>query len=129
MSDDAAKPGADYTVGYGKPPKDSQFKPGQSGNPKGRPRRSKSIDALIRDELGRKVRLQEGGREIHITKREAIIKQLVNKAIKGDARATQMMMLLIEKLREPEPFESTTADDLELLHFLSRSAKSKSQES
>ena len=76
-------PDDDYEVGYGKPPKHTQFKPGQSGNPRGRPKKTKNVDALLEKELDTQVTLQEGGQPIRITKREAIIKQYINLAIIG----------------------------------------------
>ena len=74
-------------VGYKKPPKHSRFKPGQSGNPKGRPCRAKTTAAIIREALKEKVTVTENGRRRPISKLEIIIKQAVNDAAKGDARA------------------------------------------
>jgi len=117
MMIDDDKSDRDYEVGYGRPPKDTQFKPGQSGNPRGRPKKSKNVEAMIQRELDEVVTLQEGGCQIRITKREAIIKQLVNSAIKGDTKPLQLMFAHLEKHREPEPFVSTAADDAELLKY------------
>lgn len=105
----------DYEVGYGKPPKHTRFKPGQSGNPRGRPKKSKNVDALLERELDEVVTLQEGGQPIQITKREAIIKQFVNLAIKGNAKPLQMMIAHLDKTRQPEPFVPSEADDAEIL--------------
>jgi hypothetical protein len=115
MRNDDDKPDASYEVGYGRPPKHTQFKPGQSGNAKGRPRKSKELHKLIQAELDTTIPVNEAGREKRITKREAIIKQLVNRAIKGDAKASQFVLAHLEKHREVEPFASTEADDAALL--------------
>ena len=82
----------DHEVGYGKPPKKNQFKKGQSGNPKGRPKQSRSHSVLMEEELGQRITVKEGNKKITMTKREAIVKQLINKAIKGDNRATKTVL-------------------------------------
>lgn len=111
-----------YEVGYKRPPRHARFKPGQSGNPRGRPRKSKQIDDLIRRELDQTIVIKEGGREIRVSKRAAMIKQLVNQAIKGEPKARQFVLSHLEKHREIEPFVSTAADDAELLRVMGASA-------
>lgn len=113
--DDDGTPDDDYEVGYSKPPKHTRFKPGQSGNPHGRPKKSKNIDALLEKELDEMVTLHEGGKQIRITKREAIIKQFVNLAIKGNPKPLQMMLAHLDKTRQPDPFVPSEADDAEIL--------------
>ncbi len=120
--DPTAKPN-NYAVGYGKPPKHSRFKPGQCGNPRGRPRKNGSIEAMIKRELDQMVKISEGGRELRITKREAIIKQFVNRAIKGDPKPLQLMLAHLEKHKDIEPFSATEADDAELLKALGATPK------
>ena len=81
----------DYRVGPGRPPKEHQFKPGQSGNPAGGRRRPTSIapdlKALFERALNEKVTLRQGEREKIITKAAAGIEQLVNQFAKGDRHA------------------------------------------
>jgi len=77
-------------VGYGRPPKAYRFKPGQSGNPRGRPKGSKNMMTLFEQELDAKVTVTEHGERRTITKRQVIAKQLVNKAATGDAKAVRM---------------------------------------
>ncbi|MBR2536535.1 MAG: hypothetical protein IKE66_10730 [Hyphomicrobium sp.] len=108
----------DDEVGYCKPPKHSRFKPGQSGNTRGRPRKNRSIEAMIKRELDQTVVLKEGGREIRLSKREALIKQLVNRAISGDQKPMQLVLSHLEKHKDIEPFTATEADDAELLKAL-----------
>lgn len=115
MRDDDDKPDGNYEVGYGRPPKHTQFKPGQSGNAKGRPRKSKELHKLIQAELDTTIPVNEAGREKRITKREALVKQLVNLAIKGNAKPLQLVLAHLEKHREVEAFASTEADDAALL--------------
>lgn len=84
-------------VGYGKPPKHSQFRRGRSGNTKGRPKGSKNIRSVFHNELNERVPITENGKHRTISKLEATIKQMVNKAASGDAKA---MRTLIQLLRE-----------------------------
>ncbi len=86
----------EYDVGYGKPPLSGQFKPGKSGNPKGRPKGSKNAATLLEEELGQKVIIKENGRQKKITKKAAIFKQLVNRAVQGDPKATFPVVKLIQ---------------------------------
>ena len=106
---------AGYEVGYRKPPEHTKFKPGQSGNARGRQRKSKELNKLIQAELDKTIAVQEAGRERRITKREAIVTQLINRAIKGDAKASQFVLAHLEKHREIEPFTPTDAEDAALL--------------
>jgi hypothetical protein len=66
-----------YEVGYRKPPRHTRFKKGQSGNPKGRPAGAKNLSTLLNEALNECVIVTENGGHRKITKREAIIKQLV----------------------------------------------------
>ena len=92
----------DYRVGPGRPPKEYQFKPGQSGNPKGARRKPSSIapdlKALFERALSEKVTLRQGEREKIITKAAAGIEQLVNQFAKGDRHARRDLLALAERL-------------------------------
>ena len=81
----------DYDVGYGKPPKNTQFKRGQSGNPRGRPKRTRNFKTDLQEELDAPVTISEGGQTKTISRQQAIIKRTVEKALKGDLRAAQML--------------------------------------
>ena len=85
----------DYEVGYGKPPKNMQFKPGESGNPKGRPRGTKNLATDLSEELAEKIVVNEGGRQLKISKQRAMIKSLLAKALKGDTRAASVLLKLL----------------------------------
>ncbi len=71
-------------MGYGKPPVETRFKKEQSGNSKGRPKMHPSLQAEISRELKQKVAINENGTRKKITKRQAIVKRLVNDAINGN---------------------------------------------
>jgi hypothetical protein len=79
-------------VGFGKPPRSTQFKPGQSGNPAGRPRGAKNFATAIEQELKSRVFIMENGRRKRISKREVVAKHLVNKAASGDLKAIPLLL-------------------------------------
>ncbi len=94
---------SDYKVGPGRPPLHTRFKKGQSGNPRGR--NPKSLPTLLADALNEKVYVTIDGHRRKITKREAIVTQMVNKSTSADLRATKMlidMMKDIERKTEAE---------------------------
>lgn len=105
MSDES-----EYEVGYKNPPLHSQWKAGQSGNPNGRPKKTKDFEKLIDIELSKALRITEGGQQVTLTKREVIIKTLVNDALKGDLRAMKMLLPLLAKHQTVEGFEPDAAD-------------------
>lgn len=88
----------EYEVGYRMPPRSSQFTPGRSGNPKGRPRGSRNASTLLDEALKERVTVSENGRRRKVTKLEVILKQLVNTAAKGDHRATRLLLEWTERL-------------------------------
>lgn len=107
---------SDYKVGPGKPPLHTRFKKGQSGNPRGR--QAKNLPALLVEALNQPVAITENGRRRQVTKREAVIAQLVDKSAAADLRATKMLLDILKDIekhagkapaREPAPF--TTADE------------------
>jgi hypothetical protein len=77
----------DEPVGYGSPPAHTRFKPGHSGNPRGRPKGTRNLKSDLLEELGERITLREGGREVRISKQRALIKSQVARALKGDSRA------------------------------------------
>lgn len=90
-------------VGYGKPPEGTRFKKGVSGNPKGRPRGSLNVATVFTKTLREKVVINEHGQRKRVTKLEAAMKQLINKAASGDQRS---MRLLVELARDAEARQS-----------------------
>jgi hypothetical protein len=79
--------GHDDEVGYKKPPKTGQFKPGQSGNPRGRKKNVANFKTDLTTELNELIVVRENGRERRISKQKAFIKAMIALAIKGDIRA------------------------------------------
>jgi Family of unknown function (DUF5681) len=100
----------DYEVGYGKPPCQTRFRKGQSGNPKGRTAGDKNLSTLLSEALNEHVIITENGGRRKISKRQAVIKQIVNQAAKGDWRAAKLLFDIQqenEPRSEPEPSESS----------------------
>ncbi len=87
----------DDAVGYRKPPKEHQFKPGQSGNPRGRPVRNQSMRASILEELKMSITVTENGRTRKMPKDKAIVVNLINKALRGDLRAILAIQALVHE--------------------------------
>ena len=88
----------DYEVGYGKPPVNTRFKPGQSGNLKGRPRGSKGFNALMRRALSETIPVREDGQLRQMTRHEVIIKSWIARALKGDARSIDRLLPFMQQL-------------------------------
>jgi len=93
---DAEARAIDERVGYGRPPLASRFRPGQSGNPHGRPKGARSLSAVVAAALSERVAVCENGRRRRITKLEAAIKQVVNRAAAGEARSTALLIQLAQ---------------------------------
>ena len=79
----------DDEVGYGKPPKESRFPKGQSGNPKGRPKGARGLSTLLRKALTTKVVVLQNGQKKKVETLEAVSMRLSEKARKGVARSIE----------------------------------------
>ncbi|HYZ41003.1 MAG TPA: DUF5681 domain-containing protein [Stellaceae bacterium] len=101
----------DYEVGYGKPPRHTRFKKGQSGNPRGRPSGSKNLKTLLNEALNERVIVTEEGGHRNITKREAIVTQLVNRSATADLRALKILLDTLRDIEgQTEPASCETAE-------------------
>jgi hypothetical protein len=98
-----------YRVGYGRPPKATQFKPGRSGNPKGRPKGPKSVGAVLFGILHRRVEVTENGRTHRIPVLEVMLRRLANEAAR-DPRALKLMLSLMERYTGAPEGSSTRRD-------------------
>lgn len=85
----------DYEVGFGKPPRHSQFKPGQSGNPRGRKKGSRGLKTDLHAELASMLRIQINGKPIKGTKQQLMLKALATRAATGDVKAASLLLPLI----------------------------------
>jgi hypothetical protein len=95
-------------VGYRNPPIHTRFKPGQSGNPSGRPKGSKNFRTFLQQVLKETVTLREGARVRKMSKREAIVRGLVVGAMKGDGRSIGALIRLAEQTGELNDGNATT---------------------
>ncbi|HXR18018.1 MAG TPA: DUF5681 domain-containing protein [Terriglobales bacterium] len=89
-----------YDVGFGRPPKHAQFKKGQSGNRKGRPKGTLNLASVLERTLREKVVTNENGRRKVKTKLEAAISQLANNAVSGDGQAVRYLCQLVRSAEE-----------------------------
>jgi hypothetical protein len=83
---------SEYKVGYRKPPKHTQFRAGQSGNPKGRPKGVRNFMTDVRQTLMMPVRLSKGGRAHNVTTQVGALLRLREEALKGDKRALDLLL-------------------------------------
>ena len=97
---------SDYEIGFGRPPKATQFKKGTSGNKKGRPKGTKNIATLFHEAMHQRVAISENGQRRTITKIQAALTQLANKAATGDPKAIQASINIARELgylKLPDP--------------------------
>jgi|EndMetStandDraft_8_1072994.scaffolds.fasta_scaffold336074_2 hypothetical protein len=98
MEDDPIDKEASYQVGYGKPPEHSRFKPGQSGNPKGKRKGQKGFTSIARAALNEKVSVRTARGEKRITKLEALIHTSLNNALKGNLKAVDQVLKIAREV-------------------------------
>jgi hypothetical protein len=91
----------EYSVGYGRPPQHTRFQPGRSGNPKGRPRGSKNFSTVFAEEIVQPITLIENGKRKTMQKGQALVKQIVNKALSNDVKAAAMVF---DQIRRSEGY-------------------------
>ena len=119
----------DYEVGYGKPPRETRFTKGQSGNPRGRPSGAKNLKTLLSEALNEPVIVIENGGRRKVSKRQAIVTQLVNRSAAADFRAIKILLDIardIERQTEPaspETFAFSKADEKVLEQLRTRFSK------
>jgi hypothetical protein len=102
----------DSRVGYKRPPQHSKFKPGNSGNPKGRPKGALNLETDLTQELSEKIVIHEGERSLKLSKQRALLKSVLAKAFKGDVRAASLVFQLVAKFVVLEEVASMREQDL-----------------
>src|SRR5439155_22299710 len=103
-------------IGYRKPPRDSRFRQGQSGNPKGRPRGRRREELPYEAMLRQEVIIRENGRERRVTAAEAFILQLTKLGLDGDSAAARAAIDAIGDIRGTHP--SAPDGPLEIVHCI-----------
>ncbi len=81
-----------YEVGYARPPKRSQFRPGQSGNPKGRPKGAKNEATIIRAILNRQIEIRDGSRTRKVSVMEGMLLSFAQEGLKGNPKAAAFLL-------------------------------------
>jgi hypothetical protein len=94
-----------YEIGYGRPPAVTQFKPGKSGNPRGRPKGAlnkpgfsgERLKTIILEEAYRPIKVSEGGRQVTIPMAKAVMRALAVNAARGQLRSQQLFATLVSE--------------------------------
>jgi len=100
-----------YRVGYGRPPLATRFQPGHSGNPRGRPKKSRNLRTIVTEALAEPVTVREGERVRKVTKAEAMVQAMLMRGMKGDARAFAALMALALRTGQLEPAAEDTGSE------------------
>ena len=100
---------AAFDVGYKKPPRETRFQKGQSGNPNGRPKGVNNFKTDLAAELNEQIRITEGGTAKLFTKQQALIKRTMEKACKGDMRAIEVLIKWRGAYLDEEAIEAESA--------------------
>jgi hypothetical protein len=109
--------GASDKTGYGKPPKEHQFRPGRSGNAKGRPKGTKNTATLLREILDRKIEVRNGSTVRKISVREAILTRFAESALKGDTKSAAFLLQRYDGTEAVQEHadNATTPDEQEII--------------
>jgi hypothetical protein len=117
------KPAGDE-VGYGRPPAAHRFKPGHSGNPRGRPKAAKNEATILRNLLNRKIDVRQGGTARKITVFEAILLRITEDALKGNTKSAAFLFNRCAGTEaDAQPDDDLSADDDEVLAGYARRLK------
>ena len=108
MPDRKSSGTSDYVVGYRRPPKATQFAAGKSGNPKGRPKGSRSVGAVLNDILQQKIAVTENGKTRRIPALEVMLRRPANDAMRGDPHARRLLLPLNDRYSDSPDAKNVT---------------------
>lgn len=114
-----------YRVGRGRPPLHTRFAPGKSGNPRGRPKGHKSMESIICELLDQKVFIGVGDKRRSVSRREAMMMQQVQSALKGDRKAVEFLLAAqssADAVSGQEPSALTAADEAIIARYMMKRA-------
>ena len=119
MSRRKSRSPSDYEVGYGRPPKATRFRPGQSGNPTGGRKSSKTIGERVRELMNSKVAVTERGRTRRMSRFDVMLRHSADDAMRGDQRALKLLMEFLHRhggeVEGTVRSEELTSEDLKIL--------------
>lgn len=101
----------DYDIGYGKPPRHTQWKSGRSGNPKGRPKRSRNFKSDVKNTLKEPVRLAKNGKPKTVSAQHAALLRLRERALQGEPRALDRLLELARRYNDDDLAENAARLD------------------
>ena len=108
----------EYAVGYCRPPTHSRFKPGKSGNPRGRPKGRRDVRTALDEALNQLIATQEGGRDQALAKLDAVVQIMVNQALRGrktDLSSWLRLAGMFEATPKPAITTPVTANDSDII--------------
>ena len=109
-----------YDIGYGRPPVQHCFRKGHSGNPKGKIQGQRTLKTELAEELQARITVTENGKPRKLSKLSVIVKRMVSDAAKGDARAREQLIRLVDKIEQARPAPGSDpvgqAKDTEILN-------------
>jgi hypothetical protein len=123
----------DYKVGYKRPPVETRFKPGHSGNPAGRPKGRRNLQTAIRQYLDAEIQVSIGQRKQTMSRLDALVHRVFNAAIAGDIKAFQHALSLAKLYDAEGPGElvsdpQSEAEQLQLIRQLLMRQRAKAEE-
>ena len=120
------KESKDYEVGYGRPPKEYQFKPGTSGNYKGRPKKKSNFKSDLAEVMEKKVTMKINGVYQTVSIRKAVLEILAAKALKEDNSSLKLLINLLSSQpdEQEEIIEELSSTDSQIIQdFINRRIK------
>lgn len=101
--------GLPYDVGFGKPPRSTRFKPGNTYGRRGRPKGAENLQTILAEEFEAKIEVNDAGRRRKLSKRRVAVRQLANKVASGDTKAFTLYVELLRKTGQLAPSETSEA--------------------